>query len=54
MKIGDVVTDVDGWFGIVVQSFDNHTMRKHMIMVLWSDGVFEHCDRRFLKVISEN
>ncbi len=50
MKVGDVVADVDGWLGIVV---DYHIMGKHMAMVLWFDGLLEHCDIRFLKVISE-
>ena len=50
MKVGDVVTDVDGWLGIVV---DYHAMGKHIVMVLWSDGLFEHCDVSFLELISE-
>ena len=52
MKLGDVVTDVNGELGIVIQLFDNHTMRKNMVMVMWNDGLVEHCDIRFLKVIS--
>ena len=52
MKVGDVVTDVDGWLGIVVRRFDNHTMRRNMVLVMWSDGLVEHCDVGFLKVIS--
>ena len=53
VKVGDVVADVHGEFGMVMQLFDNHTMRKNMVMVLWYDGLLEHCDISFLKVISE-
>ena len=54
MKVGDVVADIDGWFGIVIDYRDVSVASLYaMAMVLWSDGVLEHCDIRFLKVISE-